>query len=197
MKWLIGVLLVGAVIAVPVLFLGGGSNYGIDKSHPLGNLEVMSEYLAGKKLQRLERELKWSDMFPMTEPHEDFKQEDDWTVVEFKDSAWQETGVHHYVFFLVDETGGIRASGGGFYSGTSKYATVGTKAEVFLARYWLAIVKSKPKFELGNEPGIKLDEFLNTQVQRGRVHGNWRKKPTTGDAKHTRSIYDHIVFWID
>lgn len=197
MKWLIGVLLVGVAIAVPVVFLGGGSDFGIDKSHPLGNLEVMSEYLAGKKLKRSERALTWSDMFPMTEPHERFKEEEDWTVIEFKDTAWQETGVKHYVFFLVDENGKLRASGGGFYSGTTQYATAGTKAETFLARYWLEIVKSKPQFELGNEPGIHVDEFLNTKVRKGKVHANWRKKPTSGDAKHTRSIFDHLVFWID
>jgi hypothetical protein len=194
MKALLSTLAILAMLAIPAAWiLLEGIDFGIDSKNPLGTFSKMDEYLREKGCKKGTIQLDTPDTFTL-DSHALLK---DLTCYEYADpKSGGQASLRYHVVIGVDAGGKVRCVGGRFMSRSGGFSTSGPASEEFLATYFEKHVGKRPTFEKRDEPGVDLDEYLWSEFTKGKIHGVWKKKPTTGDAKHTNTIFDHVLVWM-
>ena len=186
-------LVFGIVAVFALLVLSGcGDQFGISAAHPLGTFEVMDEILTGKGLEKTERKFREPECFS----RERFEKLGKLKVYQYEHFA-KTSQFKHWVLIAVDDAGVVRAVGGCFHSGRKSFSDSGSKVEGYLGSLWAEVNGAPGEFEKKNEPGIDVNEFLIGHIEKGNVHGIWKKVPTSGMVSHHRAIHDGILLWID
>lgn len=171
----------------------GDDSYGVTPSHPLGTFEVMDHFLTDDKgLEKSERKFAWPELFN-SELNEKFGE---LKVYQYQDFP-KTSQYKHVVLIAVDEVNIVRAVGGQFHSGRKGFDDSGSKVEAYLAGLWGEVGGGSVKFEKKNEPGVDVNEYLIGNLDKGNVHGIWKKTPTSGVASHHRTLNDQLLLWID
>jgi hypothetical protein len=185
---------VGALsVALLVVVAGCGVDFGLTPSDPLGTLSDMDKLLAGDKgLEKSQR--KFTD--PECFGHVRYEKLGKLKVYQYQDHNVNSTQ-KHWVLLGVDEAGKIKAVAGCFASGRKSFSDSGTKVEGLLGTLWAEINGGPAEFEKKNEPGIDVNEFLLATIEKGNVHGIWKKIPNSGLVSHHKTIWDMILIWVE
>jgi hypothetical protein len=184
-----------AIVGTVLLLLlpGCGDSFGITPSNPLGTWDVMDSVLtADKGLTRTERKFQVVECFR----RELFEKFGKLKVFQYEEIA-QNSDSKHLVLLAVDEVNIVRAVGGIFHSGRKSFSDSGSKVEGYMASLWAEVNGAPVEFTKENEPGGMISEFLLTKINKGNVHGIWKKTPATGEIAHHRTILDRMLLWID
>jgi hypothetical protein len=181
------------VFLLTIILPGCGDPYGITPSHPLATFEIMDRILTDDKgLERSERTLTVAECF-RSELHEKLGE---LKVFQYEEYA-KSSVVKHVVLIAVDEVHIVRAVAGAFHSGRQSFSDSGGKAESYLCGLWAAVNGGPAEFTKRNEPGVDVNEYLLSTIEKGGVHGLWKKMPGAGVVAHHATIQDKILLWID
>ena len=190
MKGLMAVLGLVAIAAAGYFVLGSkGQSFGATPSAPLGQIAKIEQYLVTAGLDK-------HDMEPVRTRHllgPEIYEREGVTVTEYRDKV---AGYKHYVVLVKDSGGKLIAVAGQIRSGAMGFSKIGTKCEVFLAKFWLATFPTEPTFESKYDPSLGMAEYFIATGERGGVRGVWRKDSPGSNMNLSHQVHDKISFWL-
>lgn len=184
---LASVLLLSAVAALSAC--GGGAEFGVSASTPIGKLAKMEAYLAGKGLTSQPKQKEEVRQVL----GEWVMERDDLTFVEHGDAI---PGYKHAVIFA-KKGDQLVAVGAQFRSGAFAFSTIGTKVESFTARLWQDVAGKDATFEKKFDKGLGMREYMIATCAKGKAKGSWRKDSQDAEMKNPRGVIDKVVFRVE
>ena len=165
----------------------GGSKYGATPSAPLGKYGAIEARLVGAGLDK-------HPMEPTAVAHlfdQGLLTQADIKVTEFRDRV---SGYRHYVAVVQDAGGKVVGVAGQVRSGAFEYSSVGSKCEVFLAKFWMSHCGEQPDFESKYDRSRGMVEYYQDDFKKSGVAGMWRKDSAGGDMMVSTQVHDKISF---
>jgi hypothetical protein len=185
---------VPGLFALAILLAGCGDFISTSPEHPLGELAEIEAYLVGERgFQKSTDKMSIGACFQDRDLWERYQ---GMKVYKYKDTGKGTAAGDIYIKVAVDESGKVVAVEGRFFSQRAIWSDAGGRAETFAAKLWKEVSGTEATFREEMIPGPQLETYLLSEFAKGPVVGRWEKQPTSGEAKHTNTLWDQVLLHV-